>query len=174
MAFASGPVTFRRFLISGKFHNEANDTLIQALSDHAFGKSRTAPPDGIEIGWIAPTHLFDADITAEKIVYDRFLYFQMRIDRTKAPANIIKSYTRIEEQAAQDAAGKPYLNKQQRADARDRAVARAEKEEKSSLYRRITAVPILIDLSSGPRLFGPIQCFNLATRGLCQSNQPPR
>ncbi len=148
MAFASGPVSFRRFFIGGKLPSRVDDAFVDALSGHAFGKHGTATPDGTEFGWVTPEHVFDTDITTDKIAFDRFAFFQMRVDKTAPPSAIVRSYARIEEAAARDAAGKDFLNKSERKVARELAQAKAEKEAKAGLYRRISTVPVLIDLEA--------------------------
>lgn len=154
MAFESGPVTFRRFFITGPITKMNEQSFAQAVNKHAFGKYGSASADGSETGWISPDHLFDANITAEKIFYDRFVYLQMRLDRTAPPGNILRSYLRMEELAARDQDDPKPLTKRERQAAREAAVARAQEEAKAGMYRRIAAVPVLIDLRAGVVYFG--------------------
>ncbi len=149
MAFASGPMTFRRFYISGSMPKMGDESIVSALAGCAFGRYGSAEADGSETGWIAPDHLFDTDMTAEKILFDRFVYVQMRLDRTAPPSRIIRSYESMEEQAALETSGKEFLSKREKMAAREAAAARASEESRSGLFRRISAVPVLIDLRAG-------------------------
>ena len=154
MAFASGPVTYRRFFISGEMPDATDDRFIQALGDNAFGKYGASTPDGKVVGWLSPDHLFDTDISLEKIVFDRFVFLQMRLDSLSAPGAVLRSYVRQEEAAERETSGSDRLNKTQRQQAKDRATARTEEEAKAGLHRRISAVPVLIDLPARTVYFG--------------------
>lgn len=154
MAFASGPVTYRRFFISGDMPDTVDDRFIQALSANAFGKYGPSSPDGKVMGWLSPDHLFDTEIAPERIAIDRFAYLQMRLDSLAAPGAVLQSYTRQEEAAERETSGKDRLNRIQRQQARERAIARTEEESKAGLHRRISAVPVLIDLSARTVYFG--------------------
>ncbi len=165
MAFASGPVSFRRFFISGPFTTKLDEAFLDAIRENAFGKQELAAPDGTETGWITPEHLFDTRFTRQKIQYDRFAYLQMRFDRTAAPASVIRAYTRIEEAALKPAPKNPNptfqdaaeesesetperLSKNDRVQARERALARAKEEADKGMFRRMSSIPVLFDLPS--------------------------
>ncbi|NOT02836.1 MAG: hypothetical protein HOP29_19730 [Phycisphaerales bacterium] len=155
MGFASGPVTFRRFFIDGPMATAAGD-VVAAVKKCAFGRYGQRSADGVETGWISPEHLFDANIVAEKIVFDRFVHCQMRLDRTAAPSSLIRSYIRMEEAAAIDAGGKDRLTRDERHRAKEAAMARAEAEGKKGMHRRIAAYPVLIDLRQKTVYFGSL------------------
>ena len=128
MAFASGRVSFRRYRISGPQPKKLDDALVKRFQEHVFGSSRTVSPDGIETGWIAPTHVFDTQITAGKIRVGRFGHAAMRLDRTNAPPAVVRSYRHMEESAARESSGKQALSKEERRQAAEAADARAQKE----------------------------------------------
>jgi hypothetical protein len=146
VGFASGAVSFRRYFISGAAPADVTDAFVQALHDHAFGRHGAADPDGLEFGWITPRHLFDNDITAERIAVGRFVHLALRVDRTAPPAALVKSYVRVEEDAALQASGREFLSKSERAQARETARLRADREAKNGAFRRIAAYPVLLDL----------------------------
>ncbi len=154
MSFTSGPVTFRRYFITGGLGDHSDDSIITALRKHAFGRNGSASPDGVDAGWIGGDHLFDSDIDAEKVLYDRFLFVQMRLDRTAPPGNIVRSYVRMEELAALDASSQRALSKQERHAAKEAGIARAREEAKRGMFRRTSSVPVLIDRRSGTIYFG--------------------
>lgn len=151
MSFASGPITFRRYFIEGPFARVVDDGMVRVLNDHAFGRHGTATPDRSEIGWVSGEHAFDTRFTPDKIAYDRFAYFMIRVDKTSPPPAILQSYVRQEElaetdQAESDASGRQVLGGPARKRARERAIIRAQEEAKKGLYRRIATYPALIDL----------------------------
>ena len=100
MSFTSGSIAFKRFTINGAFPSEVTEPLIDRLSQNAFKTNGPITPDGTTVGWITPEHLFDTQFTIEKVAVGRFLLFALRRDRTNAPANIVKSYIRLEEKAS--------------------------------------------------------------------------
>jgi len=146
MGFASGGVSFRRYQISGWQKGGMDEGAVAALKALAFGSLREASADGTEVGWIAPTHLFDSEIELDKITVGRFVHLAMRLDRLGAPPAVVRSYQRMEEEAALTASGQEFLSKKQRRDAKEAAQARADKEALSGQFRRITAHPLVIDL----------------------------
>lgn len=146
MAFASGPISFRRYLISGAAPADVTDAFVQAVSAHAFGRYGAATADTTEVGWIGPRHLFDIDFAAEHIAFGRFVHLAMRMDRKAVPSGVLKSYVKMEELAALEASGREYLSREDKQQARDAGRQRAEREMKNGAFRRIAAYPLLIDL----------------------------
>lgn len=146
MAFASGAVSFRRYFVTGRLAGGVTDAMVEKIAAHAFGRGSLIGMDQTECGWIAPTHLFDNDVTAEKITLGRFVHLGVRLDRLKIPANVLKSYVHMEEQVALEATGREYLSRAEKRNARDAAMIRADKEMRSGTFRRSTAFPVLIDL----------------------------
>lgn len=145
MGIASGSVSFRRYQAQGKIPKVVDQEVVELLKAHAFGTAERAVADGTEVGWIAPTHLFDTEIELEKVTADRFLRVVMRVDRTAAPPDVVRSYRFIEERAAMEASGRSRLNKEERRQAAEAAGARAEREARRGAFRRITAHPLLFD-----------------------------
>ena len=146
MGFASGSISFRRYGISGRLAKNLTEKRLERLQENAFGSSREASSDGTEIGWVAPTHLFDTILTEEKISIGPYLHLWLRLDRTKPPSAVVKSYRQMEEAAALEASGRDTLTREERRLAREAAESKADKEARSGAFRRITVHPILIDL----------------------------
>ena len=155
MGFANGAVMFRRLYQTGRPIEGMSDELLETIAAHAFGKRGEASSDGIETGWIVPQHLFDVDFTdPERILFGRFLFLAMRLDRTAPPAGIVHSYRRMEEAAAREAGGSETLSRSDRRLAKEAAAGRAEKEARAGMFRRIAAYPVLIDLNEGTVFLG--------------------
>ena len=147
MGIASGRVSFRRYRLGEPRPRKLDDALIKRLREHAFGASHSLCADGIETGWIAPTHIFDTKLTVSKVGAGRFVHLAMRLDRTAAPPTVVRSYRRMEELAALQASGRKALSKQERQQAAEAAEARAQKEARQGAFRRISVHPVLLDLS---------------------------
>ena len=148
MSFASGSISYRRYQVSGPHPETVDENVIAALGKHAFGAGGKTSADGLEVGWIAPTHLFDTDIVAEKVSVGRFLHVAMRLDRLNAPAAVVRSYREMEETAARQATGKLKLSPEERLQAKEAAEARADQEARRGLFRRISAHPMMFDLEN--------------------------
>jgi hypothetical protein len=145
MGFASGPVSFQRFTISGRMPKEFDDKFIAAVQARAFGHA-PPQPDDTQVGWLAPRHLFDTDITAESIAFGRFAWLALRVDKLKAPASVVKAYIRVEEETALQAKGRDFLSRGERKLAKEAALERAAQEARAGAFRRMAAYPVLIDL----------------------------
>lgn len=155
MGFASGSITFRRYYLCGEHPGSLSEEWFEALAGHAFGQGGEETSDGIESGWIVPTHLFDVDFSApQRVTVGRFVYLAMRLDRTAAPAPIVKSYRKQEEEAALAASGGEVLGRAERSLARQAAADRAQREARKGMFRRVAAYPVLIDLEDGVVYFG--------------------
>lgn len=146
MAFASGPVSFQRFFITGKFHDDVTEALLRAVKQRSFGRISPAPDD-TQTGWIGPRHVLDTEIDAETIAFGRFAHLAMRVDRLRAPASVVRAYTLLEQQAVRQATGRDFLSKGEQRKAREAAQTRLEQEVRAGGFRRMTMIPVLIDFA---------------------------
>ncbi|MCP4248888.1 MAG: hypothetical protein GY778_17735 [bacterium] len=146
MGFVSGRISFRRYRVCGSHPGTVDEKVVKALRRHVFTEGKAPAADGIETGWIAPTHVMDTQLTVSKISVGRFLHLAMRLDRTAAPPAVLRSYRRMEEQAALEASGKQKIGQEDRRRAHEAADERAEKEARQGAFRRISAHPVLVDL----------------------------
>ena len=151
MAFSSGLVTFRRFFVAGKPFDEVDDRFVNALREYRFGAAGSADPT-TQMGWTNPTHLFDHDIAPEKIAFGRYVHFWLRVDKLNAPSSVARSYQRLEEETALKASGRAFLTKTEQRLAREAAKLRVEQEVKSGAFRRMSTIPVLMDLESNTLL----------------------
>ena len=145
VAFASGSVSFQKLFIEGSRVGEVDDAFVEALDARAFGKSG-ALRDDTQLGWIGPDHLFQTEILADDVAFGRFVHLALRVDRLKAPPNVLKSYVRMEQQIALQASGREFLSRSEKRVAKEAALARVDKEIRAGGFRRMNAYPVLIDL----------------------------
>lgn len=146
MAFASGPASFQRFFVDGSLPGDVTDELMAALNARAFGRLATLPDD-TQLGWIGPGHLFETEILPERIACGRFAHLAVRIDRLKAPTNVVKAYIRVEEETMRQTTGRDLLSRGELRQAREAALRRADEEARAGGFRRMNAYPVLLDLS---------------------------
>lgn len=153
MGFTSGAISFRRYYMVGRIPKDVTEAFLSALQQHAFGRLGVSD-DYTQIGWIGAGHLFQSDIQAAEIAFGRYVHIAMRLDRYAAPASLVRSYIRQEEETTLQATGRAYLSKGECRQAREVAKARAEQEARAGSFRRISAFPLLIDLEERSVLFG--------------------
>lgn len=156
MGFESGPISFRRYAISGWSAQSLNEDRFERLRALTHGAVNEVTDDATEVGWVAPTHLFDTEIDLEKISFGRFVHLVLRIDRLEAPPAVVRSYQRMEEAAALEASGQQHLTTRQRREAKESARARAQQEAQAGTFRRITAHPLVIDRDAGVVYFSSL------------------
>ncbi|MFH1748034.1 MAG: hypothetical protein ABIG44_13445 [Planctomycetota bacterium] len=145
MSFASGLISYQRFFVDGHMPADVNKKFMSSVESRSFGRA-SPRPDDTQMGWIGPGHLLETDIVAERVAFGRFAHLAVRIDRLRPPANVLKAYARIEEEAALTASGREYLSRGERQTAREAAKLRAEQETRAGGFRRMNSYPVLIDL----------------------------
>jgi hypothetical protein len=146
VALASGLASFQRFFVTGELPDEVTAAFVQALTARSFGRSGPLRDD-TQVGWIGPRHLFETDLDAEQIACGAFAHLGLRVDRLSVPANVLRSYVALEEQAAREASGRDVLSRTQQRQAREAARERATQEQQSGAFRRPKSYPVLIDLA---------------------------
>ena len=82
MGFASGPVSFQRFQITGHGPKAIDDKFLAALQEQALGHAPPLPDD-TQVGWLGGRHLFDTEFTAETVAYGRFAFLAVRVDKLR-------------------------------------------------------------------------------------------
>ncbi|HSW45673.1 MAG TPA: hypothetical protein VLM89_08885 [Phycisphaerae bacterium] len=154
MGFASGTVTFKRFAVQGKAPKAAGENLIECLSEHAIDADSVQTADRTVYGWITGEHLLDTRFDLAKNAVADGLFFGLRIDTNKPPADLVRSYCRMNEQAMLQAKGRDFLSKAERREAREKALAEADKEARKGVFRRMKQVPVFWDLKRGEVYLG--------------------
>src|SRR5438045_2223736 len=104
MSFASGSITFRRFAVVGEGPGEVDQEVLDKLSALALRPWEVANEEE-EYGWSGGRHILDAQFSFEHNVYADCLFFGLRTDTNKVPAELKKAYQMMEEEAV--AAGNP-------------------------------------------------------------------
>jgi len=148
MAFASGTVTFKRFHVQGQPPKDTED-LLGRLSRRAVGRDALETADRTLYGWTTGDHILDTDFDVAKNIVADGLHFGLRVDTNKPPAELLRSYRRMHEQAMLTASGRDFLTAPQRREAREQAAAQAEAEAREGAFRRMKHIPVFWDLPRG-------------------------
>jgi hypothetical protein len=154
MGFASGAVSFRRYLVTGKSPKSVTEELLEKLSEHALRPSELGMPEEVEYGWSGGRHVLDGDFSFENNVYADALHFGLRVDTNKVPGDLKKAYLLMEEEAAAASNPSGFISKNQKRDARETVRRKVEEETRSGKFRRSKLTPILWDLS-GHMIYSP-------------------
>jgi hypothetical protein len=148
MAFASGVLTFKRFRVEGPWPTDVG-SLVERLAQRVIQQNPLETADGTRYGWTAGLDILDTDFDVGKNVVSDGLHFGLRVDTNKAPADLVRSYRRMHEQAMLSASGRDFLTQAQRREAREQAAAQAEAEAREGAFRRMKHIPVFWDLPRG-------------------------
>lgn len=149
MAFLNGRVSFVRFAAQHQSQEPLGMDTIAKLQANAIGKYGIAESqDGVSVGFNGGRHLLDTEISFENNVFDDTLHIGMRFDVDKIPSNILKAYTEIELKALAACNPSGFPTKQQKEEAKELALAKAQAEAADGRYKRMTMNPLLWDRTS--------------------------
>lgn len=154
MAFVKGSMTFKRFFIQGNAPKIVDDGMLEALAAHAITKDPVRTGDHTESGWTTGEHLLDARFSMLKNAIADGLHFAIRVDTNKPPADLVRSYQRINEETILEASGREFLNKADRREAREQALAQADKEARAGAFRRSRQTPAFWDFKRNEVVLG--------------------
>jgi len=146
MAFASGSIALKRFFVIGDSYDRVDEALLKKLSAKAMTADTVRTSDLTELGWVTGEHILDSEFDFAKNALADGLHFALRIDTNKPPTDLVRSYQKINERAMLEAAGKDFLSKAQRREAREQALSQADAEARKGSFRRMKQVPVFWDL----------------------------
>ncbi|GIW80586.1 MAG: hypothetical protein KatS3mg105_2393 [Gemmatales bacterium] len=145
MGMLEGRLTFQRFQASGTAPRIFGPDELEKLAGRAIGQSRVVDPTGGQVGWIAGEHMLDVEFDLAKNIINDTLYFSLRQDTCKLPADLLHAYTQTELRAL--AANNPsgYPSRWQKKEARQAARDRLEAEAQDGRFIRRKEFPMLWD-----------------------------
>ncbi|GMV98697.1 MAG: hypothetical protein AMXMBFR83_30450 [Phycisphaerae bacterium] len=146
MAFADGTLSFKRLYVLGEAQARVDEPLLKRLADHAFGADTLRTADHTELGWTTGEHLLDARFDFAKNALADGLHFALRVDTHRPPADLVRGYQKLAEEAMLEASGRAFLTRAERKEAREQARARADAEARAGAFLRSRAVPAFWDL----------------------------
>ncbi len=145
MAFVSGSVSFRRFLVTGKHPKDISQPLLDKLAEHILQPGEYGVPEEVEYGWSGGRHVFDSQFSFERNVFAEALHFAMRIDTNRVPGELKKAYTLMEEDAAASTNPSGFISKTQKRDVKDIVRQKVEDDLKTGKFRRSKLIAMLWD-----------------------------
>ena len=96
MGFFAGRATFLRFRVNGPAPRMFGEEHLERLAAFRAGRQRIASADGVETGWSAGEHVLDTDFELAKNIINDTLYFDLRVDTEKLPADLFRAYYAVE------------------------------------------------------------------------------
>jgi recombination associated protein RdgC len=154
VGFFSGRATFARYRVDRRPPRMFTEEHLAKLAAHAAGRQRVISADGVEAGWTAGDHILDMHFDLAKNVINDLLFFSLRIDSQKLPADLLRAYYAIDlaALAKRNPSGLP--SARQKREAKESARDRLEQEAKDGRFRRRKAIELVWDLKSNELLFG--------------------
>ena len=107
MSFPSGSLSFRRYAVIGKHPAGIDQTMLDALAEHALKESELGVPEEEEYGWSAGRHILDRSFSFEHNVFAAALHFALRIDTNRFPSSLKKAYEAIEHLSTRSKRARP-------------------------------------------------------------------
>jgi hypothetical protein len=148
MGFASGSVSFRRFVVRGKSPKAVDQKLLERLAEHALRPGEFGVPGEEEYGWSGGRHVLDGSFSFENNVYADALHFALRIDTNKVPGELKKAWELMEADAVAAENPSGFISKSQKKDVKESIRQKIDDELRAGHYRRSKLLPVLWDLPS--------------------------
>lgn len=149
MGFASGSVSFRRFAVVGKkkdMPKTIEQDLLDKVAEHLMKPAEFGVPEEVEYGWSGGRHIYDAQVTFDRNVFNDALTFALRIDTNRIPGDVVRAHEAIEEDAVAKANPSGFITKQQKKAVKELVKSKLEEELRSGKFRRSKLVPLLWDV----------------------------
>lgn len=143
MAFMSGPVSFRRFLVVGQRAPELAPADIDRLKEHALRPAELGVPEEIEYGWCAGRHILDRDFGFDANVFAEALHCAIAINTNRVPASLKAAWLQEEQKTLAAANPSGFISKAQKHQARDTLRLQIEQELRSGKHIRSKMLPVL-------------------------------
>jgi len=161
MGFLTGRATFLRFQVQGQPPRLFSQDQLDALESFQAGRQTVASADGIEVGWTAGEHVLDTDFQLGKNIVNDLLVFDLRVDTTKLPSDLLKAYysTELKALAANNPSG--FASARQKKEAKEYARNRLEDEARDGRFRRRKCIPVAWDRLSNEVYFGSALLTNI-------------
>jgi hypothetical protein len=148
MAFSSGPISYRRYIVAGAAPETIDQAFLDKLDEHALREREMGVPEEVEYGWSGGRHVLDASFSFQNNVYAEAICFGLRVDTNKVPGELKTAYTLMEEEAVAATNPSGFISKNQKRDVKDVVRRKIDEELRSGKFRRSKLVPILWDVAA--------------------------
>jgi hypothetical protein len=132
--------------VVGKSPKSVDQSMLDALAEHALKPGEFGLPEEEEYGWSGGRHVLDGQFSFEHNVYADALHFALRIDTNKVPGELKKAYVMMEEEAVASTNPSGFISKNQKKDVKDTVRKKVDADLRSGKFRRSKLVPMLWDL----------------------------
>jgi hypothetical protein len=150
MPFRQGTISYGRFHIQGDLPAGVDEAALAPLGAHVV-RPGALMAEGCASGWCTGRHVFDTDFTWESCGFPGQILCAMRVDTARVPAEIRRAYLAMacdERAAPGDDGARGFVSGAARRDAREDVERRCAEEVKEGRYRRVSMVPVLLDLGA--------------------------
>src|SRR4051812_29642513 len=96
MSFLTGRITCLRYKVSGAAPSLFGPEHLEQLTAAAIGKQKVLQGDGTVSGWGAGDHVLDTQFDLAKNIVTDTLHFDLRVDSTKIPGDLLRAYAAVE------------------------------------------------------------------------------
>lgn len=153
MSFLHGRVSYERFSVPGG-PSLFDESHVAILESAAIGRFQGPVPEGIDLGFVAGSHVLDLDFSVEKNIADDCLVFSFRLDTNTAPADLLRAYTHMELQILRNESPNGIVSKKDRQRAKETAKERCRDEARSGRFRKMREIPVLWDARTSDLFIG--------------------
>jgi len=88
----SGAMGARRYRVIADFQEVGlRDRLLDRLAGEAFREPLSAAKGGENVGWVTLTNLCDTDFAADKVLFNQYMAFSLRMDNKRLPGKLVKA-----------------------------------------------------------------------------------
>jgi len=92
MPLLSGAMSTRRYRVVADFQAAGfRDALLERLSEEAFREPLSAAKGGENYGWVCLENLCDTDFSTNKVLFNQYACFSLRIDNKRLPGKLVKA-----------------------------------------------------------------------------------
>lgn len=92
MPLLSGAMGARRYRVIADFQDVGlRDRLLDRLAGEAFREPLSAAKGGENVGWVTLTNLCDTDFAPDKVLFNQYMAFSLRMDNKRLPGKLVKA-----------------------------------------------------------------------------------
>lgn len=92
MPLLSGAMSARRYRVVADFDETGfREKLLERLTEEAFREPLSAAKGGENYGWVTLENLCDTDFAANKVLFNQYVSFSLRIDNKRLPGKLVKA-----------------------------------------------------------------------------------
>ena len=119
MPLFSGNLSYRRYFVEGELPPNLRQTFLERVQMYQIPKLDIEGEDEQAHGWTTLQSILDTEFTTEKLFFNEYMVFALRIDAWKIPTALVKAYATEEERQKCEEEGREQLSRKERSDLRE-------------------------------------------------------